>query len=171
VVSQSHIDIILPSAADAEAIATILYRSSEAAYRDIVPPGFLWTHAETVASCEGLLSNPQAIVQVAASGDEWLGVSAVLVPDSPVGEAELRRLYVIPERWGAGIGNYLHDAALLSAQRAGATTASLWVLQKNNRARTFYENRGWRLAASEEDPERGVVEVRYERALGRAGVA
>jgi len=91
----------------------------------------------------------------------------VLVPDAGLGDAELRRLYVIPDRWGEGIGNLLHDAALQSAQRVGATTASLWVLEKNKRARAFYEHRGWQLTASAGANEQGgVVEVQYERALG-----
>jgi GNAT superfamily N-acetyltransferase len=45
--------------------------------------------------------------------------------------------YVIPERWGQGVGNCLHDAALQRAQRRGATTAWLEVLEQNIRARGF----------------------------------
>ena len=120
-----------------------------------------------MASCQRLLNDPTAIVLAAVSGNQWLGISAVLVPDAGLGDAELRRLYVIPERWGEGIGNILHDAALQSAQRVGATTASLWVLEKNKRARAFYEHRGWQLTASTGANEHGgVVEVQYERALG-----
>jgi GNAT superfamily N-acetyltransferase len=165
-VSLSPLDIVAPSAQDAAAIASILYRASAAAYTDIVPPGFLWNLEETLASCQRLLNDPTAIVLAAVSGNQWLGFSAVLVQDAGSGDAELRRLYVIPERWGEGIGNILHDAALQSAQRVGATTASLWVLEKNKRARAFYEHRGWQLAASAGANEHGgVVEVQYERAL------
>jgi GNAT superfamily N-acetyltransferase len=163
-VSLSPFDIITPSAQDAAAIASIIYRASEAAYTDIVPPGFLWTLEENVASCQRLLNDPTAIVLAAVSGNQWLGISAVLMPDAGSGDAELQRLYVTPERWGEGIGNILHDAALQSAQRAGATTASLWVLEKNKQARSFYEHRGWQLTAGA-DEHGGVVEVQYERAL------
>ena len=164
-VSVSPRDIITPSAEDAAAVGGIIYRASEAAYTDIVPAGFLWTLEENVASCQRLLGNPTAIVLAAVSGNEWLGISAVLMPDAGSGDAELQRLYVMPERWGEGIGNLLHDAALRSAQRAGATAASLWVMEKNNRARAFYEHRGWQLTAGA-DEHGGVVEVQYERALG-----
>jgi GNAT superfamily N-acetyltransferase len=166
-------EIITPSAQDAEAIATVLYRASAAAYTGIFPPESLWTLEQTVASCRRLFDDPTATVLAAVSGNpparQWLGVSAVLVPGAREGEAELRRLYVIPERWGQGVGSRLLDAVLQRAQRAGATTASLSVLEKNNQARTFYEHRGWRLATSEgTHAHDGVVEVRYKCALGRA---
>jgi GNAT superfamily N-acetyltransferase len=164
------IEIITPAPQDAEAIAGVLYRASAAAYTGIFPPDALWTLERTVASCRGHFDDPTATVLAAVSGNpqarEWLGVSVVLVPGARQGDAELRRLYVIPERWSQGVGSRLLDAALRQAQRAGATTASLWVLEKNNQARTFYERRGWRLAASEgTHAHDGVVEVRYQCSL------
>jgi GNAT superfamily N-acetyltransferase len=90
------------------------------------------------------------------------------MPTARPGDAELRRLYVIPERWGQGIGSRLLDAALNRAGRTGGTTAWLRVLEKNDRARAFHENRGWRLAASEgTHAHDGVVEVRCQNALGK----
>jgi GNAT superfamily N-acetyltransferase len=140
-VSDPPIDIITPSLQDADAIATVLHKASAAAYTSIVPAGFLWTLQETAASCRRLLSEPAAIVLAAVSGDalarRWLGVSAVLMPGDRPGNAELRRLYVVPEQWGNGIGSHLLAAALERARRAGATTAWLWVLAQNSQARTF----------------------------------
>ena len=96
-------EIIPPSAQDAEAIATVLYRASAAGYTGIVPPGFLWTLEQTVASCRRLFNDPAATVLAAVSANsparEWLGVSVVLMPGADPGDAQLRRLYVIPERW------------------------------------------------------------------------
>jgi GNAT superfamily N-acetyltransferase len=171
-VPEPPIEITTPSARDAKAIATVLYRASAAAYTGIVPPGFLWTLEQTVASCARLLNDPAATVLAAVSGHpparQWLGVSAVLVPAARPRDAELRRLYVIPERWGQGVGSRLLDAALQRAQHAGATTIWLSVGEKNNRARTFYERRGWCLTAGEGTHDHdGVVEVRYRYALGQ----
>jgi hypothetical protein len=43
------------------------------------------------------------------------------------------------------------------------------VLEKNTRARAFYEHRGWRLSASAGPHEHdGIVEVKYRYALGTA---
>jgi GNAT superfamily N-acetyltransferase len=172
-VPESTVELITPSLQDAHAVATILYRASAAAYTPIVPSGFLWTLEETVASCRRLLDDPAAIVIAAVSGRsparQWLGVSAVLLPGDGQGEAELRRLYVIPERWGEGIGSLLLDAVLQQAQRAGALTVRLWVLEGNEQARTFYERRGWRLATSDDtDAHDGVTEVSYQYSLSAA---
>jgi GNAT superfamily N-acetyltransferase len=171
-VSEPQVELVTPSPQDVDAIATVLYRASAAGYTGIVPPGFLWTLEETAASCRRLISDPTAIVLAAVSGNpptrQWVGVAAILVPAARPSDAELRRLYVTPERWGQGVGSRLLDAALQQAQRAGATTAWLWVLDKNNQARTFYEHRGWRLATSEgTHAHDGVVEVRYHYALGQ----
>jgi GNAT superfamily N-acetyltransferase len=170
----SPVEIIRPSRQDADAIATVVYRASAAAYTPVVPPGFLWTLEETEASCRRLLDDPTAIVLAAVSGDpparQWLGVAAVLAPGASPGDAELRRLYVVPERWGQGVGSRLLDAVLQRAQREGATTVWLWVLEKNDQARRFYEHRGWRLAADQgTDAHDGVVEVKYQCVLGQPG--
>ena len=87
-------------------------------------------------------------------------------PDEPdVGQ--IHRLYVAPETWGLGIGTRLHDEALTLLADRGFTTAGLWVLERNDRARRMYERRGWHRAvgATKEWPELGVFEVRYEKHL------
>jgi GNAT superfamily N-acetyltransferase len=55
-------------------------------------------------------------------------------------EAEwLHGFYVLPESWGTGVADELHEAALELG------VARLWCLEENRRARRFYEKRGWRL--------------------------
>ena len=46
----------------------------------------------------------------------------------------------MPERWGSGVADALHDAALAAL---GCAEVKLWVLEENARARRFYEKRGW----------------------------
>jgi GNAT superfamily N-acetyltransferase len=65
------------------------------------------------------------------------------------GDGWLHRLYVRPSAWGAGVGAALHDDALAALREGATTTASLWCLAGNDRARAFYERRGWRLNGSE----------------------
>jgi GNAT superfamily N-acetyltransferase len=72
------------------------------------------------------------------------------VNDAPVGVAvvtgeTLERLFVVPERWGSGIGTLLHDAVLRLLSEQGGTQCALWVLTENHQARGFYERRGWKL--------------------------
>jgi GNAT superfamily N-acetyltransferase len=53
-------------------------------------------------------------------------------------------LYVLPSRWGRGVGRELHDEALARLRAAGCDRAHLWVLEGNDRARRVYERLGWR---------------------------
>jgi GNAT superfamily N-acetyltransferase len=57
-----------------------------------------------------------------------------------VDDCWLHGFYVVPERWGSGVADALHDAALAALACA---EAKLWVLEENHRARRFYEKRGW----------------------------
>jgi GNAT superfamily N-acetyltransferase len=65
----------------------------------------------------------------------------------PVGVAAvddrwLNGLYVMPDEWGTGVANALHDAAVAEVA-VQHDEAKLWVLEHNARARRFYERRGW----------------------------
>ena len=54
----------------------------------------------------------------------------------------LDALFVRPEAWGRGIGSRLHDEALERLRAAGCAEVALWVLERNDAARRFYERRG-----------------------------
>jgi ribosomal protein S18 acetylase RimI-like enzyme len=80
----------------------------------------------------------------------------------------LERLYVDPSSWGHGVGRDLHHAAHDHLQSGGYPEATLWVLEKNHRARAWYERLGWR-ATGERRPvyePGGVDDVRYRLDLG-----
>jgi GNAT superfamily N-acetyltransferase len=84
------------------------------------------------------VSEPATSVLVAEWAGESVGV-AVLEGD------ELVRLFVVPERWGSGVGTLLHDAVIDLVRSEGQLQCRLWVLEENHQAREFYERRGWRL--------------------------
>ncbi len=58
---------------------------------------------------------------------------------------ELYALYVRPSFWGTGAGCTLMSATNQSWSQSGVVEATLWVLQRNERARAFYERFGWRI--------------------------
>ena len=58
----------------------------------------------------------------------------------------LARFYVVPDRWGQGIGHRLYLGALGWLRRGEYREATLWVLERNDRARAWYERLGRRTA-------------------------
>jgi len=65
--------------------------------------------------------------------------------DADAGErtAELYAIYLDPERLGTGTGRRLLEHAVEDLRSRGFRTATLWVLETNERARCFYEAAGW----------------------------
>jgi GNAT superfamily N-acetyltransferase len=57
----------------------------------------------------------------------------------------LERFFVMPERWGTGVADALHEAVLQALRERGDPICRLWVMEENHRARRFYERQGWRL--------------------------
>ena len=89
------------------------------------------------------------------------------MPETP-GAGELQALYVDPSSWGAGIGRTLIEESRSRLGQLGFTTAVLWVVVGNERARRFYRLDGW----EEEDGVRREVvwdvpvdETRFRRHL------
>jgi ribosomal protein S18 acetylase RimI-like enzyme len=67
--------------------------------------------------------------------------NGVLAGFAAIGAAMLEQLYVHPDHQGVGVGGELLD----EAKRRRPEGLDLWVFQRNERARRFYEARGFRL--------------------------
>jgi len=132
---------------------------------------------------QGIFPASAAVPTVDQLADEWaacLTTSYVaLVDGSVVGTialrpfpddpslGQLRRLHTAPAAWGLGIGSALHDFVLETLAGQGFSTAVLWVLEANERARSMYERRGWvpEPGARLKWKGLGVDEVQYRRPL------
>jgi GNAT superfamily N-acetyltransferase len=124
---------------EAEALARLQEASAVAGFSNVFPPGrYPFPREEVLESWRELLARDDVVALVAEDGGELLGF-AVLRPGS------LERLYADPNVWGRGVGSRLHDEALELLRDIGSSRCSLWVLEANERARSFYERRGWRL--------------------------
>ena len=128
---------------DAEAAFRVQRAASIAALSHIYPPArYPYPDDAIRARWREAVADERAYVVVAERRGAVIGVAG----------AEggwLHGLYVVPDAWGSGIAERLHDDALAALARAGAATARLWVLEDNERARRFYERRGWRRDGSE----------------------
>lgn len=96
---------------------------------------------------------PNQTVWVAEDAGEIVGMAAMH-------EGWLNQIYILPEYQGMGVGSALLAKAI-EANPAGLT---LWAFQRNDRARAFYERRGF-VAVEFGDGsgnEEGEPDVRYE---------
>jgi ribosomal protein S18 acetylase RimI-like enzyme len=106
------------------------------AHDDLVAQWAFWLGADHAGGRRGFVAvdGGTAIVGTVLAGPD---------PDEPA-LGHLARLYVAPERWAEGIGTRLYDVAMASMAGTGFPAATLWVLERNTRARSWYERRGWR---------------------------
>jgi GNAT superfamily N-acetyltransferase len=136
---------------DPPAMAALHVRAWRATYAGILPDAFLagltveerearWRHSVTepdrapaervilVAEVDGVLSGFAAAGH--ARGDDELGLG------------ELYAINVDPPAWGRGAGRALLAAATAWLDARFATSI-LWVVDRNQRARSLYERAGW----------------------------
>ena len=97
------------------------------------------------------MSDPDSWILIATDGATPVGMACAepllgvdragpIVP----GGVFLNLIYVLPERWGEGIGGTLLDAVLAEAKRRGSSQIRLWTDEADNeRAERLYLSRGF----------------------------
>jgi len=155
---------------DAETIALIHVRSWQTAYEGIVPAQFLAALSiqERANMWRKVISEYHGIVLLAASPHGEVGFISFGPSRDEDGreKAEIYAIYVLPQFWHQGIGRELLDAAERRLEDQRFIAFTLWVLEKNARARRFYEARGFRLDSSRKEETIGgllLTELRYEK--------
>ena len=151
-VMSMHNVVRTPDESDADAMGSIHVRAWRAAYSDgLMPEDYLDSlSAQARADMwRGQLAQPVADRSARFVVEDGTGVVvgfALVGPEGNDSEAHDGELYVInvdPEYWGTGAGPALHEEALRALKDAGFGRAVLWVHPENQRARHFYESRGW----------------------------
>jgi GNAT superfamily N-acetyltransferase len=151
--------------ADARGIAEVHTRTWQAAYRHVFPAEVL-ENLDVEDRVRGWLERIEAdmAVWVAETDDGIVGFVAAGPSRSEGGFGELYAIYVLPEAWGGGAGAALMAAFKDWLAEEGYTSAMLWVLADNPRARRFYEREGWQADGARVETIRG---VEVEEALYR----
>jgi GNAT superfamily N-acetyltransferase len=123
--------------ADAATLFAMHRESAMAAYVDIFPQDrYAFPDEAMRAHWVAKLADAEATAIVAERAGRPVGFVCV----SP---GWLESLFVVPAEWGSAVGRALHDEAVARLGLLG-DEARLWVLEANERARRFYERRGWR---------------------------
>ena len=92
------------------------------------------------------------------------------MPDASASGAtgEIAAIYVLPSHWRRGLGRRLCEQILAEAHSRGFLQVVLWVLESNDRARSFYESLGFRPDGQKrvflERSATALHELRYRRA-------
>lgn len=163
---------------DATAIARVQTLGWQHGYAGLLPDGFL-AGIDLAASerrWRSQLVNVDRITSefVAVAADGTVLGMMVVGPSTDPDAVErgspghVYALYVLAERWGAGLGHALHEQGMHSLSEAGHTEATLWVLEGNLRALRFYGRHGWvddHMSKTDEQPGATLVEHRLRRPL------
>jgi GNAT superfamily N-acetyltransferase len=135
---------------DAAAIASAHYHAWQVAYRGLVADFIL----ETMDLAENtqrwvvrLQETPERFHVYEEDSGRVLGFVALDATrdadDDPQAVGEIWAFYVHPDGWGKGYGRALWNYSLEWMKQRGFSTATLWVLTNNHRARGFYEKMGF----------------------------
>lgn len=128
-------------------------------------------------SAQGSSDDKKRSFMLAARGDAVLGICHFsAAPNNadrperatPGGEmvGRLHSLYIDPDALGQSIGHALMSHALSTFAAWGCERATLWVLEGNSRAISFYERQGWhRTGATKVDRSFGLCLVEHEMAV------
>jgi GNAT superfamily N-acetyltransferase len=132
---------------DADQIAALHTASWRAAYRGILPDGFLDDAAPTnrLHVWRERMREPAAtqIVLKAVQDEQLQAFACIFLDADPLCGALLDNLHVTPAATGGGLGSTLLRAAMAHVAAARPTAGLyLWVFAANARARRFYERHG-----------------------------
>ncbi|MGN6670559.1 MAG: GNAT family N-acetyltransferase [Candidatus Nucleicultricaceae bacterium] len=142
---------------DAKGIARVNYESWKTSYPGIVDQDLLDTLVfdELLQFRKQILQESQDIHLVVLCGDTIVGFCDAAVmyfhENQVLSEeqmkkrderGEIRRIYLLEEHKGKGIGYALFEEARLRLKERGLTPFLLWALKDNKRARAFYERQG-----------------------------
>ena len=143
------VELRAASLADLELLASIHEASARDAYRHIFPPAAEFPREAARHEIGLHLRDPAKRTTMAVCDGIGVGVivagpasdTAPTLSHGTVGQVSL--LHVHPDARDRGIGTLLLDDARAWLGAAGHKRAVLWVLVANDRARRFYEHRGW----------------------------
>lgn len=146
---------------DAEAVARLQVLGWQHAYRGQMPQDYLdglsverrrEQHTQWLST-----PAPKSHTLLAVQDDEVVGYCTVgpsAIEGKGANAGHLYAIYLDPSSIGKGVGTALMRESVAVLRAEGFTSATLWVLDSNTKARGFYEHEGWRL-------ENGVTNIEW----------
>ncbi|MFC4811351.1 GNAT family N-acetyltransferase [Paenibacillus sp. GCM10023250] len=154
---------------DWDKLGELQARSYHDAYRKLLPHEFLnrVTAESRQSECRERLREPEH-TGLLLVGHRAVGYISLRYPaDARQMDGEVTALYLLREYWGRGLGQRLMAWGLERLREKGCALAGLWVLERNEGARRFYERQGFLADGARRVVTRGeeFVQLRYERMI------
>lgn len=161
---------------DARAIARVHVAGWQKAYRGQLPDELLDNLSVDArrSRWKKLLSDPAGgthafVTEVDGEVAGFVAFGRTRDDDQDISRVgEVFAIYVHPDCWRKGLGRALLERSLTDLKREGFDEATLWVLETNEQARSFYEKEGWEDDGARKVDERPNVtfhEMRYRIGL------
>ncbi len=155
---------------DAKGVAKVHIDTWRACYKGIIPDSYLdsFNYAERTKGWKKGLCDKSQFNFVAEEMQEIVGwiTYGINRDKRPEDIFEIYGIYVLPEYWGSNVGSSLFTSAMNDLEMRSPEIITLWVLEKNIRAKKFYQQNGYKLDGVTEQINIGgkdLTEVRYEK--------
>lgn len=161
------LDVRPATVEDIDALRRVSRRAWHAAHAPIVGADtveeFLADYYDE-ASFRAAVRDDDTILRVAVD-DAPVGFASASPTDGDDATFVLGRIYVLPDRWGEGVGRRLLAAVETAVERRGGERVRLAVMADNDRAVRFYEAAGYVRCDDFYDGRVGTRSYRYVREL------
>lgn len=150
---------------DASRIAEILIFSKRVAYRSIFQNDKVsFGEMQVLPLAMEYIKNPELLEHIFVYDEFVKGMINIQLHDG--NSAEIKELYIDPFFQNQKIGSQLLEFLEVQMQNLGISNIFLWVLEKNDTARKFYEKHHFR-ATTEKALEKGTEEyiIQYRNSL------
>jgi GNAT superfamily N-acetyltransferase len=137
---------------DAVAVRRVARESWHAAHADIIGPDAVETAIEKWYGEDGLaesMRRDDGLFLVAVADDGVVGFAQAVLGEE-TGPAWLSRIYVVPARWGDGVGTVLLDRLERWVRENGEDRLRLAVMADNDVGNAFYDRRGYAVVEERE---------------------
>ena len=171
-------DVRVATVCDASDIGHLQVLSWQVAYRGHMPDEFLnnLSVQKSVNKWRELTRDPNKTVLVIDDDRGRVAGFSILVvsrdTDARPMTAEVGATYIHPDKWRKGLGRALLSESIDQERQWGFHEITLWVLEGNLRARSFYESIGFSLDGTAKTVDRAegfsIKEVRYRFNLSGA---
>lgn len=132
--------------ADIDSIRTVASRAWHAGHAPIIGTRTVEKFLDEYYDADSFRSRIEdeaVLLSVAEDPDAGVVGFAMATPGDDDADYDLSQLYVLPDRWGEGIGSGLLDRIERRVETHGGERIRLGVMAENERAIRFYESAGY----------------------------